>query len=154
MLVVSLALVGVLASTRSAAAAGADLERHAKSLEQQLLAPCCYQQTLDVHSSDLTSVLRREIRDRLLKGESADGIEHDLVSRYGARIRAVPATSPLEMTGFVMMALIAVAGLALWVRARAWIEPDSGVPTPSTQRDRYDEVLEKELKAFDANHLD
>jgi cytochrome c-type biogenesis protein CcmH/NrfF len=67
--------------------------RRATELETKLFAPCCYIQTLDVHESDLADKLRAEIERRLSTGEAALSIEDDLVTRYGARIRAVPRDS-------------------------------------------------------------
>lgn len=59
------------------------------TLERRLLAPCCWNQTLDVHESDLAGSLRHEIRARLHAGEPQSVIEDDLAVRYGERIRAV-----------------------------------------------------------------
>lgn len=70
---------------KSSAAAS---DQGAKDLERHLIAPCCWRETLDVHTSPLTTLLRAEIRARLAGGESADQIESDLVGRYGPRLRA------------------------------------------------------------------
>ncbi|HMJ15590.1 MAG TPA: hypothetical protein VK524_29440, partial [Polyangiaceae bacterium] len=43
----------------------------ADRLEGRIRAPCCWNQTLDIHSSEIASALKREIRTRLRKGESA-----------------------------------------------------------------------------------
>lgn len=62
--------------------------RSEQELERRLIAPCCWRETLDVHSSPLATELRAELRRRFTAGESADRIEADLVKRYGSRIQA------------------------------------------------------------------
>ena len=49
---------------------------------------CCWRETLDVHTSPLTTQLRAEIRTRMAAGEGAEQIERDLIARYGPRLRA------------------------------------------------------------------
>lgn len=66
----------------------ANSEQSARALERRLMAPCCWRETLDVHSSPVSSQLRAEIRDRVSKGDSPQQIEHDLVARFGPRISA------------------------------------------------------------------
>jgi len=64
------------------------IEQTARELERRLLAPCCWRETLDVHTSPLTTELHGEIRRRLTAGNSVAQIENDLVARYGPRLRA------------------------------------------------------------------
>lgn len=75
-------------SAISAAATDPAIEKTARELERRLLAPCCWRETLDVHTSPLTTQLRAELRARLAAGESAQLIEDHLVVRYGPRLRA------------------------------------------------------------------
>ena len=65
-------------------------EDRARAVSSRLIAPCCYQQTLDVHESELATALRAEIASRLRAGESPAQVEDSLVERYGERVRAVP----------------------------------------------------------------
>jgi cytochrome c-type biogenesis protein CcmH len=125
----------------------------ARALETRLLAPCCWDQTLDVHDSDVARALHREITERLEHAEPADAVERDLVARYGERIRAVPPSSPLPTVALVTLLLIFLAGGALWLVARRW--RDAGCrasggaghgPTESTEGlDHYDAQITREL---------
>ena len=119
----------------------------AEVLERRLLAPCCYQQTLDIHASEPASALKQEIRTRIARGESSEEIEQDMVRRYGERVLAVPTGSPLEAIALAAMVAIALAGGVLWWRARRWTR----TPTASEPEDdpTYDERLRAALSALD-----
>ncbi|WP_437507364.1 cytochrome c-type biogenesis protein CcmH [Sorangium sp. So ce1099] len=125
-----------------------------RALEGRLLAPCCWDQTLDVHESDVAQELRREIRARLRRGEAADVIEQDLVARYGDRLRAAPSSGVLGKVALGMMLGIAVAFLGIFALLRSWRRSDaqpapSSVAVPAAARDEYDERLDDELRERD-----
>ncbi|WP_437942322.1 cytochrome c-type biogenesis protein CcmH [Sorangium sp. So ce341] len=126
-----------------------------KALAARLLAPCCWNQTLDVHESAVTSELRREIRARLRRGETADAIEQDLVARYGERLRAAPSSGVLGKVALALMLGIAATFLGVFALLRSWRRgaaqpsPSSGAVTAAV-RDEYDERLDDELRARDA----
>ncbi|WP_233562002.1 cytochrome c-type biogenesis protein [Sorangium cellulosum] len=126
-----------------------------KGLAARLLAPCCWDQTLDVHESEVTRDLRREIRARLRRGESADAIEQDLVGRYGERIRAAPSSGVLGKVALGLMLGIAVSFLGVLVLLRSWrrsaAQPaSSSVAVAAAARDAYDERLDDELREREA----
>jgi len=119
-----------------------------KSVETRLLAPCCWNGTLDVHESDLARELRKEIRMRLRGGESVDVVEASMVERYGDRVRAAPANEhvgvllgagALAAIGMAILLLRrSVGGMRLAVASAA----AAGSPSP---RDEWDERLDDEL---------
>ncbi len=92
----------------------------ASALEGKLLAPCCWTQTIDIHGSEAALELRREIRRRLLAGESSDAIEASIVQRFGPRILAVPPGSPLKNVAAVMALGMAGAGGAAFMMLKRW----------------------------------
>ncbi|MGK3993756.1 cytochrome c-type biogenesis protein CcmH [Sorangium sp. So ce1024] len=126
-----------------------------RALAARLLAPCCWDQTLDVHESEVARDLRREIRARLRRGEAADAIERDLVARHGERLRAAPSSDLLGKIALGMILGIAVAFLGVFGLLRSWrrsapqpAPPSTAVATPP--RDAYDERLDAELLERDA----
>ncbi|KYF83949.1 cytochrome C biogenesis protein [Sorangium cellulosum] len=126
-----------------------------RALAARLLAPCCWDQTLDVHESEVARDLRREIRARLRRGEAADVIEQDLVARYGDRLRAAPSSGVLGKVALGLMLGIAVAFLGIFALLRSWRRSDaqpapSSVALPAAARDEYDERLDDELRGSDA----
>jgi cytochrome c-type biogenesis protein CcmH len=123
-----------------------------RTLLGRLIAPCCWQQTLDVHESPLTRDLRREIRGRLYAGETPAAIEESLVVRYGERIRAAPTRDPMKnVAGGLLVVALAVGGLVVValrrLRARApKLLPAAGAPL---EHDDYDDRLDDELRRLD-----
>jgi cytochrome c-type biogenesis protein CcmH len=145
-------------SPEPAAAVGGNPTADEHAIASRLLAPCCWNQTLDVHTSDVALNLRREIRTRLAAGESASAVEADLVARYGDRIRAVPDGSPLGRVAGASLVLVALAGLGIlllglrWRRRAREATADGGAahadptPAPRGPDDPWDERLEAELR--------
>jgi len=118
-------------------------------VEGRLLAPCCWLQTLDVHDSPLASSLRDEVRSRLQRGEAPAAVENDLVARYGAAIRAVPAgTDPRRALGVGTVAAFLACGALLLAyvlrRVKGARVPRKG--PRSFPVDPYDARLDLELE--------
>jgi cytochrome c-type biogenesis protein CcmH len=138
-----------------------DVEATAHALEQRLRAPCCWNQTLDVHSSEVSQELRGEIRTRLRRGETPEEIEADMVSRYGERILAVPPDNPLGTFALVALLLAFGAGAAVVFMGMRWRKRGGGGDGPSKggdggkgsgsdkkekDQDEWDARLDAELK--------
>jgi cytochrome c-type biogenesis protein CcmH len=121
----------------------------ASALEGRLLAPCCWNQTLDIHGSETANELRREIRRRLQGGESQEAIESSIVLRYGEKIRAVPPGSPLKTTAILLLGVMGVAGVGAAFMLKSWRRrSQAGRPAPASgeaKRDRYDDQIDDEL---------
>lgn len=142
-----------------ASQAGEDLQEYvegASRLEGRIIAPCCWNQTIDIHGSEPSYQLRREIRRRLKAGESPEAIEASFVKRYGAKILAVPDTSPLGSLATVLAIGFGAAGVGAYFMLRRWSrvgKPLGGTPseraaeleTRAPQRDALDERLDREL---------
>lgn len=129
-------------------------EDRARAVSSRLIAPCCYQQTLDVHESELATALRAEIASRLRAGESPTQVEDSLVERYGERVRAVPRDHDTRAHVLVLVALAMLVAAGLLGRAmRHWSRRERSVPvaapSPAQGRDAWDERLDAELRALD-----
>lgn len=123
------------------------------ALQARLLAPCCWNQTLDVHESELAASLRAEIHERLVAGERRDAIEDDLVVRFGERIRAVPKGDDRRAyLAVAMVGLIALAGVLALVALRRLRRTEEEVGSTGVAvdgaRDAYDDRLDAELEAL------
>jgi cytochrome c-type biogenesis protein CcmH len=130
------------------------------TLERRLLAPCCWNQTLDMHESDLASSLRGEVRARLHAGEPASTIEDDLVARYGERIRAVEkGRDPGGAMPFLVGLGALSIGALLVVMVRRWRRSPASARSREDMRgaaskvvqspdDPYDTRLDDELRAL------
>jgi cytochrome c-type biogenesis protein CcmH len=123
-----------------------------RALVGRLRAPCCWQQTLDVHTGPIADTLRAEIRKRLWSGEAAEHIEADLAARYGERVRAVPEGDPIAGVSLgIVAASLAFSGI-LFLVIRKWrrAEKSKALPAPveAPSRDAYDDRLDDELQAM------
>lgn len=141
-----------LARAQVATSSPGSEEGVARELEQRLLAPCCWNQTLEIHDSPLASELRSKIRAQLRAGASAQQIEDDFARRYGERVRAVPrgGDSRLAIVAAVALAMLA-SGVALFVAARRWMRGKSSEAShrdgaTDGPADRYDALLDRELR--------
>ncbi len=125
-----------------------------KELLGRLVAPCCWNQTLDVHGGGTPDQLRAEVRSRLLAGEEPKSIEADFVARYGERVRAGTDSSSLSSAGFVVLGLALLAGVSLIYAVRRWLRTaraakSAATPAGPEKRDELDTQLDDELRAMD-----
>ena len=127
-------------------------------LEGRIRAPCCWNQTIDIHGSEKSNELRREIRRRLQAGESKEAIEASIVERYGERILAVPPTSPLKSVAAVLLLALVAAGGGAYALLRRWKSRSQTTPAPeggkkpalsSEDEKKLEARLDAELKAMD-----
>jgi len=113
------------------ALAAPDVSTLELKLQRELLAPCCYHETLDRHNSDIAVTMRAEIHSMLTAGKSEREILDLYQSRFGKQVLAEP-----EGTTWWVGTLIPLAALAAsfwfvirWLRrrARAWnkLSPDT-----------------------------
>lgn len=141
-----------LTSTAPALAHPDVVDDRSRAVSSRLLAPCCYQQTLDVHESPVATALRDEIRARLRAGETPAQVETSLVARYGQQLRAVPEHHDPRNHVLVLVALAMVLGALLLMRALSrWSRRVKAAPiaVKSAPRDAWDARLDDELRALD-----
>ena len=144
-----LAIVGVLL-LGCALALGSTLDENIWKLEERLLAPCCYKQTLQSHESPKASELRREIRERLGKGDTVDIIEADMVRRFGPEVRAIPRGFSLGWMGLWPFGFAMLFGVTVLVRRarRVALTPKQSLsgteePVGEEMNDRIDDEIDR-----------
>lgn len=154
----------------AASPAGEDLQEYvegANRLEGRIIAPCCWNQTIDIHGSEPAYELRREIRKRLKAGETPDAIEASLVQRFGPKILAVPNSSPLSSLATILAIGFGAAGVGAYFMLKRWTErsktskaaakpggsskpPKAGEGgTLAPKRDALDDRLDQELSEIE-----
>jgi cytochrome c-type biogenesis protein CcmH len=126
-----------------------DLERRAKAVEKQIVAPCCFKGTLDDHPSPLADQLRKEIREWLKQGQSQATILGEIKRRYGQRALAEPPKG--KFSGFVLYGLpFGLAALLLlgltFLATRGREEP--AAPSALPESAVLPEAMEKRLDAL------
>ncbi len=126
-----------------------------RELLKRLVAPCCWNQTLDSHQGAAPDGFRAEIRSRLYAGETPAQIEADFVARYGERVRAASQSRAMGwaavLAGVVVIgAGAAVARMVLRWRKQSPVLPEaSGAKGEAARPDALDERLDAELRAMD-----
>lgn len=122
----------------------------ARELERHILAPCCYRETLDVHTSPLATELRAELRRRIAAGESAAALEAELIQRYGAKVRT---HIPESLGIWLALAASLLGGLAFYLfrnRQRGARSPGEAEPKSEAiskkERSQYEAQLDDELE--------
>ena len=61
-----------------------------RRIEDRFLAPCCWQQSVAVHDSDIAKQMRAEIAGMVADGKNEEQIVDVYVARYGERILREP----------------------------------------------------------------
>ena len=71
-------------------------EAQLRRLQGRFLAPCCWQESLAVHQSEIAVELRAEIARLAAAGRTENEIVDTLVARYGERILVEPRGTRLR----------------------------------------------------------
>jgi cytochrome c-type biogenesis protein CcmH len=97
---------------------GTSAAQHARVqvLEGKLLAPCCYQETVGRHQSEVAVKMRVEIARMVAEGKSDAEILDRYTQQYGARVIADFAPTPgwAHLVPWVLV-LLGAAGLMWWL---------------------------------------
>ena len=89
-----------------------------RHLENSVLAPCCYQEPVARHQSEIAVKMRLEIAKWMGKGVNDPEILRRYVSRYGSEILVDPATVLKGWRYLVPWPMVIVAAVGL--RALIW----------------------------------
>jgi cytochrome c-type biogenesis protein CcmH/NrfF len=84
-------------------------------LQRELLAPCCYRETLDHHMSEAAAAMKSEIHAMVGRGKSEREIVEHYKAQYGSRILAEPEGATWWVGTLVPLLVLAI-GTALVIR--------------------------------------
>ena len=123
-----------------------------RDIENNLIAPCCWNQPISEHPSEISDLMRAEVREMVSEGKNRDEILDYYVARYGERILAAPRARGVNVLAYAApFAALILGGLGIFLfkgnkRALAPAAADPLPPPPHD--DRYYDIIEKELKEF------
>lgn len=129
-----------------------------KELEHSLVAPCCWNMTVDQHESGAARQVRAEISDLLKQGKAKDDILQAMVAEYGERILATPDQGNfMGKLAYWLIPVSVVLGLILvGKKIRRFAQPVSGdeskqttSPASEEGHSEWDIRVEEELKNLD-----
>jgi len=89
-------------------------------LQHELLAPCCYRETLDHHMSQEAYNMRAEIHQMVLSGKSERQIIDFYKARYGMRILGEPEGVYWWIGTLTPFAVLALGLIGLILMLRKW----------------------------------
>jgi len=129
-----------------------------QEVEESLTCQCgC---GLTVHSCnhvtcDSALPLRAEIRSLIDRGDSKEQIIKAFSDKYGEKILSSPTTSGFNLLAWVMpFVVVGVAILLVLLVVNKWgrgsRRPPSAPKGPTRARSANEEIMERELKSFDA----
>ena len=127
----------------------------ARSIEEKLVAVCCFRQALAEHQSERADAMRNEIRSKLAAGATDEEIVSYFVSKYGERVLVAPEARGFNVLAYIMPAVAVVAGLMIilvFVRHARKEEPAIAAPAPAEGPSAADP--DADLRARMAEELD
>lgn len=134
----------ILAGLLGAALPDDDLRPSEKAryhrLCQNLIAPCCWSQTVELHSSAAAEQCRVEVATLIRDGRSDREILDSFIQRYGVRILAEPeGIKFVVLTTVPIVALLSGGALLVWYVSRNRKHPVlaqvPGAADPSSESD-------------------
>jgi len=139
------------AAAQSLTASQATLVR---DIENNLIAPCCWNQPISEHHSDISDLMRSEVREMVAEGKSREAILDYYVARYGERILAAPRARGINVLAYVApfaALILGICGLFLFRGKRSVVAPapTSTVMPPPRDSSHYYDIIEKELRELD-----
>lgn len=118
------------------------VEKRVAKLAEELRCLVCQNQSLADSESGLAGDLRREIRVMVADGKNDKEIIDFLVQRYGDFVRyRPPVKASTLLLWFGPFALLALAGMAFYIRLKRRIRNMPDTPLSTTEREQLDAVL-------------
>ncbi|MFQ6113676.1 MAG: cytochrome c-type biogenesis protein CcmH [bacterium] len=154
---ISIVLVASSGVTFSDEASKNQQEALQAELEHSLVAPCCWNMTVDQHESAASHEVRKKIAAMIKQGKSKDEILNAFVKQYGERILASPSQkSVLGKLAFWLIPIALVIGMLIVGKTinRLTSIPKKQDKRPGTPKQKepsshWDKRVEEELKDFE-----
>jgi cytochrome c-type biogenesis protein CcmH len=115
-----------------------------RQVEERLLAPCCYTQSIAVHGSEIAGQMRAEVTEMVVHGRTENEIVNYYRNLYGDRVLVVPDGVTGEIL-FSLPVIIAVFScLVLLLCARKMLQ--SGRANQFLAEGQTRHVIDKALR--------
>jgi cytochrome c-type biogenesis protein CcmH len=125
-----------------------------RDIENNLIAPCCWTQPVSEHPSEVSDLIRAEVRRMAAEGKSRDEILDYYVAKYGERILAAPRARGINVLAYAApFAALILGGWTLFLfggKRRRRAAPAAADLSPLLRNNsRYNDIIEKELRELD-----
>lgn len=128
------------------------LERNAKQIEAQLIAPCCWSQQVSVHQSPAADEIKQGIRRMLSEGKTSQQILDAYVAEYGDRIMAEPPARGFSAALYVAPWVFLAGSITLVVFVLRRLRTPAAAKAevqPAAANDAEAERIDEELRNLD-----
>ena len=146
-------MVPILGMLWLAAALGADnaqVDKKAREIEDNLIAPCCWTQPVSEHYSEVAEKIRKEVREMVAAGRGRDEILDYFVAQYGERILAAPRAKGFNRLVYILPWLALILGAWLLIILLKKLRTPGAASNPALLPDsRYTSAVEKEIKELE-----
>jgi cytochrome c-type biogenesis protein CcmH len=140
----------VFAAAASPGPEDGEIAAKAREIEDQLIAPCCWTQTVSQHYSEVSEQIRKEVRAMVEAGKSRDEILDHYVAKYGERILAAPRARGFNILAYVLPWTVLIAGVwLLFVLLRKLLAPAPADGPPPQADPQYISRVEQEIQELD-----
>ena len=109
-------------------------------IERMLIAPCCFTQSIDVHSSDIAETMRQEVCEMVVRGLGKQEIFDHYKSIYGEQILMVPDGRMGQIVSAIPATSFALASGVLFLVLRKMLQRKVLVAAQANLPDRPDVV--------------
>lgn len=123
------------------------LESRARALSTHIRCLVCQNQSIDDSNADLARDLRILVRERLVAGDSDQGVLDYLSSRYGDFVLLKPPIKPETWAlwfGPIGIFLLAFAGAAFYFRGRRHAVPQGGDQLAADEVEQLSQLLRED----------
>lgn len=131
------------------------LERAARQIETEVIAPCCWRQQVSIHSSPAAEEMKADIRKRLAAGQTHQEILDAYYEQYGAQVLVVPPARGVSWLLYIVPPVVLLASAALVVIVVRRLTAQRAAAAPATAvaagpaGTAYDQRLNDELRDLD-----
>lgn len=118
-------------------------------LENKLMAPCCYTQTIHDHNSQEAEQMREEVTSMVVAGKSEEEIIRYYKAKYGETILVVPDGMAGKLTYLIPVGVFVLSsGLLIFVIRRSIRSKAVAMETiPSFRSDAEWETIRSKIRA-------
>lgn len=105
------------------AQSGSDAQRRIEALENKLVAPCCWAETIANHRSEVALQMKADIARFVAEGQSDRQILDYYKRQYGERILVEPEGARWWIMNVVPLSMLGLGLVVVGLVVRRWLKP-------------------------------
>jgi len=115
-----------------------------RQVEERLLAPCCYTQSIAVHGSEIAGQMRVQVTEMVVHGRTENEIVNYYRNLYGDRVLVVPDGATGEILFSIPVIVVVFGCFVLLLRVRKMLQ--SGRANQFLAEGQTRHVIDKALR--------